>query len=198
MTAHPPQTAESALIAEARAGRHESFVELLGRHQDRLFNSLYRMTSNYDDAAEILQETSLRAFRSLRTFQGRSSFYTWLFSIAHSLLVSRKRHKTPLSIFAPYPHCSRNSDQEEPEPLHLPDNRSNPVNVLTEREKSIRIHQAIQSLDEELRAAVILRDIDGLSYEEIATALGLAMGTVKSRIHRARTALRQRLADLVE
>lgn len=198
MTAQPPQLAESALIAQARTGRHEPFVELLSRHQDRLFNTLYRMTGNYDDAAEILQEASLRAFRSLRTFQGKSTFYTWFFSIAHNLLVSRKRHRTPLSLSAAHFPSSRDSDSEETDSIHLPDNRSDPVRVLTERERFIRIHQAIQSLDAELRAVVVLRDIDGMSYEEIAGVLGLAVGTVKSRIHRARVALRQCLADLLE
>jgi len=191
-----PNTNEQALIREARNGHTEPFNTLVQGHQDRLFNAVYRMVGNYDDAADIVQETFLRAFRGVRGFRGDSSFYTWIFSIAVNAVISERRRRTVPTISAGNPSPDP-EDREHANPIYPPDSSSEPTSLVQQRETRRRVQQAIQSLDDDSRTVVVLRDIDSCDYEQIAEILGVPVGTVKSRLHRARLQLREKLADLI-
>jgi len=195
----PPKTANLAddkLVRQARKGRLECFNALVVQHQDRLFNAVYRMVGNQEDAADIVQETFLRAFRGLQSFRGDSSFYTWIFSIAFNTVISQRRKRSIRTVSASDPPADAEPGSYGSAP-YPPDHSGEPSGAVERQETHRRIQAAIQSLDPDSRSFVILRDIEGLSYSQIAEVLGVHVGTVKSRLHRARLQLREMLDDLV-
>jgi RNA polymerase sigma-70 factor (ECF subfamily) len=175
------------LIAECLQGRHAAFGELVCRYQDRLFNTVYRLLGNAEDAQDVVQEAFLNAFQSLDSFKGDSQFYTWLYRIAFNTAVSLKRkQRVALSI-----HGSR-EDRGEVEPRD-PSGYSQPEYALQQAEEERRIQQALGRLSSEHRAVLILKDMEGQKYEAMAEILGVPIGTIRSRLHRARLELRELL-----
>lgn len=153
---------------------------LVERHSRRVLNIAYQFTGRRDEAEEVAQEIFLRVFRALHRFDLSTSFLPWLVRLSRNLCIdqyrSRAREKAALT-------------GEEPDPERTADAAPGPLRKVEERDLEVRVRQALNRIPEELRTAVILRDLQGLSYQEIAEALGLPEGTVKSRIHRGRLEL---------
>jgi len=186
---------DAALVARARGGESAAFGQLVERHQDALFNGICRLVSRREDAEDLTQETFVKAYRGIGRFQGRSKFYTWLYSIAMNVVISYRRrkgalrHGNPISL-----HEGADPDGR---PIDTPDPGRRPDVVAEHREVQERIEQGIAHLDDEHRTVVVLRDIQGFDYETIGELLGCPIGTVKSRLHRARLTLREKLKDLI-
>lgn len=182
---------DNSLIVACRAGRTEAFGVLVQRYQDRLYPTMLRLTGSVEDALDLLQDAFLRAFEKLDRFQGDSSFYTWVYRIAVNLaLSSRRRRKFTLRL--------QRSDRDEPLDPADDSSLSDPSLPLELLERDQLIQSALNALADDHRAVVVMKEFDGLRYEEIASILGVPVGTVRSRLHRARLDLRERLKGFVE
>lgn len=181
------------LIAECLGGRRESFGELVSRYQSRLYNAALRLADTPEDAADVVQDTFLNAFQSLRSFKGDAEFFTWLYRIAFNNAISLKRKKKPtLSLDA-------GSDGEQSREAREVADRSDYVKTgaaLERTEEEALLHAALARLSSEHRDVLVMKDIDGLKYEEIAEVLRVPIGTIRSRLHRARLELRELLEPL--
>ncbi len=181
---------DNSLIAACRAGRTEAFGVLVQRYQDRLYPTMLRLTGSAEDALDLLQDAFLRAFEKLDKFQGESSFYTWIYRIAVNLALSgRRRRKGAVRVIG----ATRVDALDPPSDPSL----SDPALPLERAERDRLIQEALNALANDHRAVVVMKEFDGLRYEEIATVLGVPVGTVRSRLHRARLELRDRLKDVV-
>lgn len=178
------------LVAASRSGDKESFGELVRRYQDRLFPTLLRLTGSVEDARDLLQDAFLRAFEKLDRFHGESSFYTWVYRIAVNLTLSeRRRRRLPV----------RSSlDAESAAEPSGDSSLTEPSRPLEQAERDAIIQSALLALPPDHRAVVVMKEIDGLRYEQIAEALGIPVGTVRSRLHRARADLRERLKSIMD
>ena len=177
---------DNTLIEACRSGRTESFGVLVQRYQDRLYPTMLRLTGSPDDALDLLQDTFLRAFEKLDRFQGESSFFTWIYRIAVNLALSGKRRRRSLLRLT-------RSDGEEPIDPKDESSSSDPTLPLELAERERLVQSALNSLAADHRAVVVMKEFDGLRYEEIASILNVPVGTVRSRLHRARLDLRERL-----
>lgn len=181
---------EQRLIEACRAGSTESFGELVRRYESRLYPAIFRVTGRAEDARDVLQEAFFRAFRKLDRFQGESAFYTWVYRIAINLALSGRRRRRDLGSL----------DDRRAVGIDLVDeaSRSDPSLPLERAERDAKIQRALNELPGDFRAAVVLKDLEGLRYEEIAEILNIPVGTVRSRIHRGRSELKKTLRELVE
>ena len=178
------------LVSASRAGDSESFGILVRRYQDRIYPTLLRLTGCAEDARDLLQETFFRAYQKLGRFHGDSSFYTWVYRIAVNLTLSDRRKKR-LPIHGSLDPGEGNEPSSDP-------SLSEPSRPVEAAERDALVHAALQALAPDHRAVVVLKDLDGMRYEEIAEILSIPVGTVRSRLHRARAELRERLQCLVE
>lgn len=187
----PVSTDDDKLIEECLAGQTEAFGRLVVRYQDRLYHSLVHVLGSRDDALDIAQEAFVHAFQKLDTFQGRSAFYSWLFRIAMNAAISRKRkeRRTTGSIDA-----ARQNAGIEPVDEH---SAAQPTHALDVSEQQEMVRRALARLPEDYRQVLVLKEMEGLKYEEIAEIVDCPIGTVRSRIHRARQELRQMLESLL-
>jgi RNA polymerase sigma-70 factor (ECF subfamily) len=163
---------------------------LVQRYQDRLYPTMLRLTGSAEDALDLLQDAFLRAFEKLDKFQGESSFFTWIYRIAVNLALSdRRRRRTSSRVLG----AGRLDpiDPADESPL------SDPTLPLERAERDALIQKALDALADDHRAVVVMKEFDGLRYEEIASILGVPVGTVRSRLHRARLDLRDRLQGVV-
>jgi RNA polymerase sigma-70 factor (ECF subfamily) len=188
---------DQALIDRCRQGEIQAFGLLVAKYQDRVFNLVRRMCSRQADAEELAQEVFLRALERLDQFRGHSQFYTWLFRIAANMVLSHRRKNRRMQILPL-------GDREDCEPggdaaLRSAAGRQNagPEAAAISAETTQRVAEALERLDEEHRVIVILRDMEDMDYAAIAAVLDVPIGTVKSRLHRARSLLREKLAGLV-
>lgn len=182
---------DNSLILACRAGRTEAFGVLVRRYQDRLYPTMLRLTGSADDALDLLQDAFLRAFEKLDRFQGESSFYTWVYRIAINLALSgRRRRRVTLRL--------QRADSDES--FDPPDDSSlsDPTLPVQLAERDELIQRALDALADDHRAVVVMKEFDGLRYEEIASILNVPIGTVRSRLHRARLELRERLKGVVQ
>jgi RNA polymerase sigma-70 factor, ECF subfamily len=173
---------DAALLARLRAGEPRAFEELVTRYQHRVFGVALRMLGSQAEAEEIAQEAFLRAHRALGEFRGDARLGTWLYAIASRLCLNR---------LAAGPR--RHEQSDEVALLRRPAEGGDAAAALEQRELQAALHEAIASLPEDRRLVVILRDVEGLAYEEIAEALGLPLNTVRTRLHRARLDLKAKL-----
>jgi RNA polymerase sigma-70 factor (ECF subfamily) len=177
------------LVRRAQGGDTRAFDELVRRYRDKVYRLSFKILRHEEDAAEALQDAFLSAYRGLKSFKVESTFSTWLYRIATnaSLMKYRKRREGHVSL-----EQSQNTD-EGAETLQIPDWSTQPLKELLDSETREVMDEGIQRLPEELRTVFILRDIEDLSNAQVAQILDLTVAAVKSRLHRARIALRDRL-----
>jgi RNA polymerase sigma-70 factor, ECF subfamily len=190
---------EAALVARAQTGQNDAFAQLVTAYQDRVMNLLQRLVPSRDDAEDLAQEAFCKAYEKLHTFNRQSRFYTWLFRIATNLALSHRRRGRIVrfqSLTAPDDDAREAIAQDQRAEVARRREPSPPAAAM-QAETMQRITQAIDELDDEFRLPVVLRDVEGLDYNEIAEVLELPAGTIKSRIHRGRVLLRDKLRDLV-
>ena len=185
---------DKSLVQACRAGQTEAFGVLVRRYQDRLYPTILRLLGSPEDAQDVLQDSFVRAFEKLDQFHGESSFYTWIYRIAVNLALSEYRR-----------HRQRGRDRwSDPASLSLAAEpvddspETDPAIALERVERELIVQTALNELGPEHRAVVVLKDFDGRRYEEIASLLEIPIGTVRSRLHRARSELRERLRSLVD
>lgn len=173
---------EERLVARLRAGEAEAFGDLVNRYQHRVFGVALRMLGSQAEAEEIAQEVFLRVHQNVATFRGEAKLSTWLYAIASRLCLNRLAT------------AERRMARSGEEALgRLSATGEGPAGDLERNEVEAALSRAIAELPEDRRIVVVLRDLEGLSYEEIARALGLELGTVRSRLHRARMDLKDKL-----
>ncbi len=180
---------DHVLIAETLAGDAAAFGQLVRKYQDRLYNALVQSLGMWDEAHDVVQDSFVQAFLKLHSFQGQSKFYTWLYRIAFNTAASSRRKRRPsLSL-----DQSRESGGHEP----LFDGEA-PHDRAMQTERVERVQRALATLTDDHRTILVLREIDGMAYEEISDILELPVGTVRSRLFRARMQLREELREVVE
>jgi RNA polymerase sigma-70 factor, ECF subfamily len=188
--AHENELSEAELVERAQRGESAALAELVSRYQDRIYNVCYRMCHDTADALDLAQATFLKALEALPRFQRHASFFTWLFRIALNVCISHRRQKTRHRTLS----LERLTSAADESHAEIADKRAADVAQPAEqREQHARIEWALAQLDEEFRAAVILKDIEELDYAAIADILCVPVGTVKSRIHRGRLLLHELL-----
>lgn len=184
---------EESLLERSRGGDPKALEELLGRHQAQIYRFGMKLCRNPDDAADVVQETLLAMARGIRDFRGASSLSTWLFTVARSHCIKKRRR----SKFAPSGEASL--EQEGAREAHgLADHAKHPDEALAGREIEVALERAIGKLDPMYREVLVLRDGEGLTAPEVAEVLGLSVQAVKTRLHRARLAVREELAPLMD
>jgi len=189
-------TDETADIRLAAKGDREAFDRLVLRHQHDVVSAATYYLGDYEDAVDVAQEAFLKAYRGLSSFRGKSSFKTWILRIAlntaRSLRARRRAKKRGGEVVHLSPGTRDTSDGPAAD-VPDPDSWSQPATLLERKEVKEAIEKAITELDADSREIIVLRDITGESYEAIAAELSLPIGTVKSRVHRARLELRQKM-----
>ena len=186
---------DAQLIGQALAGQTAAFGQLVQKYQDRLYNTVVHVVGNAEDAKDVVQEAFVQAFLKLESFQGASAFYTWLYRIAFNVAATHRRRRGAM----------RSAEQIAVAEGHLrssvegqPRNSADGPSERMEREERCRqVRQAISQLAEEHRVVLVLREMDGCCYETIAEILDLPVGTVRSRLHRARMQLREQLKEVL-
>jgi RNA polymerase sigma-70 factor (ECF subfamily) len=178
---------DQRLIAECLQGRSAAFGELVGRYQDRLFNTVYRLVENAEDAQDVLQDAFLNAYQSLSRFKGDAQFFTWLYRIAVNTAISMKRKQRVAVVFR--------SNRDEPgiaEPTDTSED-SQPGRSLEKSEEAKLVQDALKRLSPEHKTVLVMKEVDGLKYDAMAEVLQVPIGTIRSRLHRARLELRELL-----
>jgi RNA polymerase sigma-70 factor (ECF subfamily) len=195
--AEKPADSDALLVERAVAGDQKAFELLVIKYQRRIQRLIGRMVRDVDLVEDIAQETFIRAYRALAQFRGEAQFYTWLYRIAvntaKKALMDLKRNPTVSE------NAYKSADDDETSPLENELTSSEtPDAVLASKEIAEIINAAMEALPEELRQAITLREIEGLSYEEISEAMSCPIGTVRSRIFRAREAISAKVKPLLE
>ncbi len=176
---------DNQLIAETLAGHSAAFGQLVSKYQDRLYNTLVHITGHADEAYDVVQDAFVQAYLKLSSFERQAAFYTWLYRIAFNVAISRKRRR----------RVTQSLDHQRQESGWEPtSNHSEPMHELEAQETVAQVRAAINRLSEEFRAVLVLREINGYCYETISEMLDLPIGTVRSRLHRARLELRDYLS----
>lgn len=186
---------ESELIKRAKEGNDEAFEMLISQYEKKIYNLAYRFLNNEEDAIEVLQETLIRAYRFIKKFQEKSSFYTWLYRIAMNVtlkkLKKRSREDKIVSLDQTVPGY-------EDIPQEIPDETQNPEVIYERKKIQEAVQKALQELPDAYRSVVFLKDVEGLSNKEVAEILKLSVPAVKSRLHRGRLFLREKLKHLIK
>ncbi|MBB1162413.1 RNA polymerase sigma factor RpoE [Aquariibacter albus] len=195
----PDAEADALLVDRVKHGDVRAFELLVVKYQRRIERLIARMVRDVDLVQDIAQETFIRAYRALPQFRGESAFYTWLYRIAVNTAKKALMELKRDPLITESARLGRDEDGEETSRLEneLSDGET-PDNVLASRQVAAAVNTAIEHLSDDLRQAILLREIEGLSYEEIATVMNCPIGTVRSRIFRAREAIAERLRPLLD
>jgi RNA polymerase sigma-70 factor, ECF subfamily len=186
------------LVRRCQAGDETAFGELVERYQRKVFTIALGMVKNPEDAMDIAQDAFIKVHRYLKNFQGSSSFYTWLYRIVVNLCIDHLRRSGK--------RINMEFDDKIGHQDHLADgnnmmanrNDTNPVKMLGRKELANRIQEAVDELPPYHRAVIVMREIEGLSYSEMAKAMNVSKGTIMSRLHHARQKLQQSLSEYLE
>lgn len=180
---------DDQLVLESQAGDTRAFDELVNRYQDKVYRLAFKILRHEEDAAEALQDAFLSAFRGIKKFKAESTFSTWLYRVATNAALMRYRRRRE-------PHVSLEQSQSanhDAEPIEVPDWSSQPLEELLDRETREVMEASMEHLHTDLRTVFVLRDVEGMSNAEVAEVLDISVAAVKSRLHRARVALREDL-----
>ena len=189
------ETADEKLIQDFLKGKNKAFDKLVLKYQDVIFNLCYRMLGDYDEANDCAQETFIKVYKNLKKFEQKSAFSTWVYRIAVNTCKnvlsssSYKRKMKMIQIDKPL--------NEKGKKLEISDRSFNPDKIFEKNEKQRKIQEAINKLPPKQKVLVILREIEGKPYEEISNITGMKLGTVKSKLSRARTNLRDKLKEVI-
>ena len=187
------RTEEASLVADLKAGSEEAFAQLIAQYHQPIYSLIVRSLNDPSDAPDITQEVFIKVFRSIRSFNGDASLRTWLYRIAlHEASNQRRwwsRHKRQ-EVTIDVPAESEESGETFSLASTLADQGDSPFDHASQNETRIRVEAALRQLPEVFRTVVVLREIEGFAYEEIAEILDVNLGTVKSRLTRGRSALR--------
>lgn len=190
-----PAADELALVKRVQRGDLEAYDELVRRHQERIYGTIYHMTANHEDANDLTQETFIKAFQVIRSFKGSSSFFTWVYRIAINKTLNflkQRKNRVQMSL-----NDLDFNAEHDPELVALISHKT-PRRDVTLAELQERLNAAMQKLSETHRLVVTLHDVQGLSHEEIAEIMDCNVGTVRSRLFYARQQLQALLSDLVK
>ena len=189
---------DAPLVERVKQGDVKAFEMLVVKYQRRIERLVGRMVRDVDLIPDIAQETFIRAYRALPQFRGDSAFYTWLYRIAVNTAKKQLMELKRDPLVTESARAGRDND-DEPSPMeNEPSDSGTPEAILASKQIATAVNFAVEALSEELRQAITLREIDGLSYEEIAEVMGCPIGTVRSRIFRAREAIAVRLRPLLD
>ncbi len=194
-TAAAARDLESERIARAREGDRRAFEELVRLHIQRVWRIVWRILRHEEDTEDVVQEVFMAAHKALPVYRGESSFSTWLHRIAVNRALNHRARGAERIRRASLPLDAGTGEEEEPEALQPPSNSPSPLEVLEARELSRRLAACLEELPPAWRAVFVLRVNEDLSYEAIASVMDLAIGTVRSRLSRARLALRRCIAE---
>jgi len=186
---------EQRLIERSKEGDRRAFDALVRMHEKRVYNLAYRLSGNYDEAGDITVEAFLRVYQAINNFRGDANFSTWLYRIVTNVYLDRRKRQKNRQTLSLEEYVELEESQvtrqiEDPSP--------GPEELVEAQQRQELLQKAIESLPEYQRAMIVLYHVDGLSYEEIAEVLSLPIGTVKSRLNRARLALREKLEPIRE
>lgn len=183
----PGELTDMDILAEVGAGNVDAYGKIVAKYNGRLYNFIYRFVGDRETAEDIVQETFLRAFRKRKEYRAIANFSTWLFTIAGNLAKSELRRRKRWRMF------SLERDEETDTGMELPDESARPDKVAESSIADVQIQEAIASLPENYKQVILLRDVEGMSYQEISEIVDCPVGTVKSRVNRARLKLQQKL-----
>jgi RNA polymerase sigma-70 factor (ECF subfamily) len=191
----PPQTDESVLVRRAKQGDLSAYDELVRRYQERIYATIYHMTSNHEDANDLAQDAFIKGFHALKSFKGGSSFYTWVYRIAVNKTINflkQRKNRSQMSL-----------DDIDFNAEHDPDlvaliSEKTPRREIDLSELQEKLNEAMQKLSEPHRLVVTLHDVQGLSHDEIAEIMECNIGTVRSRLFYARQQLQAYLSDYLK
>ena len=189
------QAAEMDLIRRARAGDLEAYDDLIKRYQERIYATIYHMTSNHEDANDLAQESFIKAYHALKSFKGGSRFYTWLYRIAVNKTINflkQRKNRTHMSLN----DLDFNAEHDPDLVALISDNTPRRAAGLTELKE--KLNAALLKLSEQHRLVVVLHDVQGQSHEEIAKVMDCNIGTVRSRLFYARQQLQGFLAEYLK
>lgn len=191
---------DEALVEKFRQTKDKSlFKSLVRRYQSRIYNAAYRMLGNREEAEEVVQDTFIKMHQSMDKFRNQSTFAAWLFRISHNLAVDRlrlKKKKRGFKLFSFNPMSTLASERDEDGNgtiQQLADDRPDPGKLMDLSEESSVVQECLTRLPESQRAVLILHDIEGFSYKDIADIIGASVGTVRSRLHYGRMKLKEHL-----
>ena len=176
---------DAEYVQKLQRGQTDAFEELIRRHEKTIFNLVFRMLGDYDEAAETAQEVFLSAYRAIGQFRGDSNFSTWLYRIALNHATTRRKSMNTRN--------QRHVPLESTEPMSDP--QPGPAESMEKKEIRETVQRALNSLSDDDASVILLRDLQDVPYEEVARVLDVPVGTVKSRLHRARQALKSELAS---
>jgi RNA polymerase sigma-70 factor (ECF subfamily) len=191
----PPQPEEAVLVKRARQGDLGAYDDLVRRYQERIYSTVYHMTSNHEDANDLAQEAFIKAFQALKSFKGGSSFYTWVYRIAVNKTINflkQRKNKAHMSL----DDLDFNAEHD-PDLVALVSDKT-PRREVNLAELHEKLNAAMQKLSEPHRLVVTLHDVQGLSHEEIAEIMECNIGTVRSRLFYARQQLQAYLSDYLK
>lgn len=185
---------DQILVERVQKGDKKAFDVLVGKYQHKIISLISRYVSDHSEAQDVAQEAFIKAYRALKRFRGDSAFYTWIYRIA---INTAKNHLVAQGRRPPQSDVDAQDAEQYQVDTRLKD-RGSPEHELLREEIEQTIHSAISDLPDDLRVAITLREMEGMSYEEIATSMDCPIGTVRSRIFRAREAIDHRLRPLLD
>lgn len=195
----PGAADEAEIIERSKAGDRVAFNELVRRHQKKVFNLCYRIMGNREEAEDVTQEVFITVYKALRGFRGDSAFSTWIHRVAANHCKNRLKHLKRRRYFQTSSiDETYETGEGEQKKEYASDEFDSPEEEMERTQTYAEINKAIAELEDEYKIVIVMRDVRGLSYQEIADALELKEGTVKSRIHRARLELQAKLRHLMD